>query len=95
LDDKRDDQRDSSSECEPDGIFSAIALGQLQTSIIPQIANGRPWQTTIVITNTLSSGASASLSFYKETSGGAAQSWNLTFLEGPTQRYLTRRSIRT
>lgn len=66
-------------------FLAAAALAQPQTSIIPQIADGGAWQTTIVITNTLSSGASASLSFYKETSGGATEGWNLPFLEGSTQ----------
>ena len=49
--------------------------------IISQIVDGEVWQTTIVLTNTSSSPASASLSFFQETTGNATQPWNLPFLE--------------
>lgn len=62
-------------------VLSALSLAQAQTSIIPQIADGGGWQTTIVLTNTTASAASASLTFYEDTSAGATQNWNLTFLE--------------
>jgi hypothetical protein len=52
-----------------------------QALIISQIVDGEVWQTTIVLTNTTSSPATASLSFFQETSGNATQPWNLPFLE--------------
>ena len=62
-------------------LFTA-AISRAQTQIIPQIADGGAWQTTLVLTNTASAAASVSLSFYQETSGGATQPWNLAFVEG-------------
>lgn len=52
-----------------------------QALIISQIVDGEVWQTTIVLTNTSSSPANASLSFFQETTGNATQPWNLPFLE--------------
>jgi hypothetical protein len=62
-------------------LFTA-ALGHAQTLIIPQIADGGAWQTTLVLTNTTSTATSVSLSFYQETNGEATQPWNLAFVEG-------------
>jgi len=52
-----------------------------QALIISQIVDGEVWQTTIVLTNTTASSATASLSFFQETTGNATQPWNLAFLE--------------
>jgi hypothetical protein len=62
-------------------VFTS-ALGHAQSLILPQIADGGGWQTAVVLTNTNSNTASASLSFYMDTSNGATQAWNLAFLEG-------------
>jgi hypothetical protein len=58
-----------------------VVLGQAQTLVIPQIADGGAWQTTLVLTNTSASATSVSLNFFQETSEGATQNWNLPFLE--------------
>jgi hypothetical protein len=62
-----------------------VAFCQPQSVIIPQVADGGGWQTTLVLTSTTTGGGSATLSFYQETSGGATQSWNLSFLESTSQ----------
>lgn len=62
-------------------FFCALSFGKAQALIIPQIADGGGWQTTIVLTNTSAIAASASLSFFEETGGGATQSWSPAFLE--------------
>jgi len=59
----------------------ALSLGRAQNLVIPQIADGGGWQTTLVLTNTSASATTASVSFFQETSGGATQPWNLSFLE--------------
>jgi hypothetical protein len=58
-----------------------MAVGHAQTSVIPQIADGGAWQTTLVLTNTTASATSVSLSFFQETGGGATESWDLPLLE--------------
>ena len=60
---------------------SPLAAQSTETSIIPQIADGGAWQTTLVVANTTTTSATASFSFYQETSGGATEAWNLAFLE--------------
>jgi len=52
-----------------------------QSQVIPQVADGGGWQTTFVFTNTAVTQASASLTFFQETSGGATQGWNLPLIE--------------
>ena len=75
-------KRDAISRCFlPAAFLLACSLAQAQTLIISQIADGGPWQTTIVLTNTGASAAVASLSFFQEVAGGATQNWNLAFLE--------------
>ncbi len=57
-----------------------------QGLILPQIADGGGWQTAIALTNTNSNPASASLTFYIDSGGGATQNWPLSLLEvGSTQ----------
>jgi hypothetical protein len=62
-------------------LLFTVSPTQAQNRTIPQIADGGGWQTTLVLTNTGSSATAGSLTFYKESGGGATQSWNLTLLE--------------
>ncbi len=63
-------------------LFALCAVSAWsQPLIISQIVDGEVWQTTIVLTNTTTTTANASLSFFQETSGNATQPWNLPFLE--------------
>lgn len=66
-------------------LFVACSLAHAQLpiypSVIPQIVDGGAWLTTIVLTNTGSTQAVVSLSFYQETGGGATRPWNLNFEE--------------
>jgi hypothetical protein len=52
-----------------------------QALIVPQVADGGGWQTTVVLTNMNTSAVSVSMSFYVETGGGNTSPWNLAFLE--------------
>ncbi|MBN9660205.1 MAG: hypothetical protein J0H49_18605 [Acidobacteria bacterium] len=54
-----------------------------QVQIIPQVADGASWSTTIVLTNTTTSNLTASLNFRLSVagSGGGTAAWNPTFLE--------------
>jgi hypothetical protein len=62
--------------------FLALALSAAaQSLILPQIADGGNWRTAIVLVNTTSSAATASLTFFQDTTGGATKSWNPLFLE--------------
>ena len=61
-------------------VFCLLPLSG-QSVIIPQIADGGDWHTTIVLSNTTANAATANLSFHLETSGGATQSWNLPLVE--------------
>ena len=57
-------------------------LGQsAQILTIPQVVDGGGWQSTIVLTNSSSNAASATLIFHSETSGGNTQPWNPPLLE--------------
>ena len=62
-------------------LLAGLAFAQPQTVLIPQIADGGGWQTTLVLTNTTINAGSATLTFHQETSGGATQNWNLPFVE--------------
>jgi hypothetical protein len=62
-------------------LLIAVSFAQTQTLIIPQIADGASWQTTLVLTNTTASATSASVSFFQDIGGGATQSWNPPFME--------------
>jgi hypothetical protein len=66
-------------------FLTALAFGQPQTQIIPQVADGGNWQTTIVLTNTTTTAQSAALTFYQETTSGATQTWNLALMEATSQ----------
>jgi len=62
-------------------FFAGLAYAQPQTILIPQIADGGGWQTTLVLTNATINPGSVTPTFFQETSGGATQSWSLPFVE--------------
>ena len=62
-------------------LFLALRTIHAQPLVIPQIADGGGWQTTIVITNTTTSATNVSVSFFEETGAGATAAWNLAVLE--------------
>jgi hypothetical protein len=66
-------------------FVAGLSFGQPQTMIIPHIADGGGWQTTLVLTNTTTTAGSASPTFYQEMTAGATQSWNLALMEAATQ----------
>ena len=54
------------------------AQGQKPVTVLSQIVDGGPWQTTVVMVNTSGQSATGSLQFYAETgSAGATTPWNL------------------
>ena len=71
------------------GTTPKPASGTAAQSVIPQIADGGGWRTTLVLANTSASTTTTSISFFQEpnpASGGATSAWPLTFLEvGSTQ----------
>jgi len=58
-----------------------LPFAQAQSLVIPQIADGGGFQTTLVLTNTSASATTASITFYQETGGGATTNWSPPFLE--------------
>ncbi len=50
-----------------------------QTQVIPQVADGGGWSTTIVLANTTTGDLPVQLNFKKAGAGGATSQWNLTF----------------
>ena len=64
---------------------SVLALGLVpalaDTQIIPQVADGAGWSTTIVLANKTSSTQSVALSFNMDTSNGATTPWTPPFVE--------------
>jgi hypothetical protein len=71
----------------PLAAFSCLLFGlplfaqSAQTLIIPDLADGGGWSSVIVLTNTSIVSANATLTFNSDTSNGATQPWNPTFLE--------------
>ena len=49
--------------------------------MIPDVVDGGGWQSTIVLTNSNTSAASATLIFHSDTTGGGTQVWNPPLLE--------------
>lgn len=70
-------------------LFGVLVCQAQTTLVIPQIADGGGWQTTLVLSNTTTSVKSASLTFFQETTGGATQNWNLSLLESSTPQNLS------
>jgi hypothetical protein len=64
-------------------LLAALSLPFIASAqtVIPQIADGGGWQTTIVITNTSSSSVSGSLTFYQETTAMNTTPWPVQFVE--------------
>ena len=52
-----------------------------QTLVFPHVVDGQGWQSTIVLTNTTATPASATLVFHKETTGGNTAAWTPPFIE--------------
>lgn len=65
------------------------SLGLAQTTIIPQIADGGGWQTTLVLTNTGTTSATLAMSFFQSTSNGQTESWTPSFLETSSPQSVT------
>jgi hypothetical protein len=67
-------------------VFPSFPSGQIPqvTLNIPQIADGGVWSTTLVLTNTTSSVASVSITFYQETgkTDNSTTPWTPAFVEG-------------
>src|SRR5579871_1651635 len=63
------------------GLVPALA----DTQIIPQVADGAGWSTTIVLANKTSTTQTVALSFNMDTANGATTPWTLQFLEGVSQ----------
>src|SRR5580765_2762981 len=61
-------------------IFGLLPLCA-QTQVIPQVADGAGWSTTVVIANKTASTQSASLAFHQAIGGGATSTWAPPFLE--------------
>ena len=59
----------------------SLTTAEAQNLVVPQIADGGGWQTTLVLTNTASSPASVSIAFFQDTVSGNTQNWNLPLLE--------------
>jgi hypothetical protein len=61
------------------------------TLVIPQVVDGGVWKTTLVLTNTTASAATASLTFNQETAAGdgSTEPWTPTFLEGNSTQGLS------
>jgi len=70
-------------------LVSAITLCHAQTLIIPQVADGGGWRTTLVLINTSATTASANLNFYMELTGGATQAWNPPFVDASSTQNLS------
>jgi len=60
---------------------SPLFAQSAQTLVIPDLADGGGWQSTIVLTNTSGVNASATLIFHTDTAGGATQPWTPSLLE--------------
>jgi hypothetical protein len=69
-------------------LLLTMSIGQAQSLIIPQIADGGGWLTTLVVGNTTSFATTASISFFQDIGAGATQSWSPSFLEGGSTQNL-------
>jgi hypothetical protein len=64
--------------------LGALLLGlslPAQTLVLPHVVDGQGWQSTIVLTNTAATAASATLVFHQETTGGNTTASNPPFIE--------------
>jgi hypothetical protein len=67
----------------------ALSVAHAQIQIIPQIADGGAWQTTLVLTNTGTTSATASLTFFQSNGDGTTKSWTPPFQETSSTQSLT------
>jgi len=67
------------------GLFVLFLPGLLpvsaQVQIIPQVADGNGWSTTLVLVNKTANTASASLSFRQSSANGETSAWTPPFTE--------------
>src|ERR1700722_2020922 len=61
-------------------LFTPL-FAEAQAVIIPQIADGGAWQTTLVLTNTSAAAQSVNMTCNEEIGGERPHPWNLQFLE--------------
>ena len=59
-------------------LFAVTSLCA-QGLVIPQVADGGGWSSTVVLTNTTASPIQVSLAFYQDTTDGATEPWTPTF----------------
>jgi hypothetical protein len=62
-------------------LLSMACVWAQGEEIVSQIADGQGWQSVLVVTNATASAAVASITFYKDTTGGGTTAWTPTFLE--------------
>ncbi len=65
-------------------MLASLSGVYAQLLVIPQVADGGGWATTIVLTNTSATVQTVALSFNKATSGGATAPWTPPFMETVT-----------
>jgi len=66
-------------------LILALLPALADTQIIPQVADGAGWSTTIVLANKTSTAQTVALSFNMDTTNGATTPWTLLFLESVSQ----------
>jgi hypothetical protein len=72
------------------GIFMSLAPALANTTLIPQVADGGGWSTTIVLSNRTASAQTVTLRFYRAVdANGATASWTPAFRENVTLPTLT------
>jgi hypothetical protein len=60
----------------------AVTSACAQGLVIPQVADGGGWSSTVVLTNTTASSAEATLTFYQDTTPGNTELWTPPFVGG-------------
>ncbi len=63
------------------GVLLLCLCLPAQTLVFPHVVDGLGWQSTIVLTNTSATAASATLVFHKETANGNTTAWTPPFIE--------------
>src|SRR5580765_3000941 len=66
-------------------LILALLPALADTQIIPQVADGAGWSTTIVLANKTSTAQTVALSFNMDTTNGTTTPWTLLFLESVSQ----------
>src|SRR5579872_2292984 len=66
-------------------VLSLVSFATAQTLVISQAPDGAGWQFTLVLTNTTTSNAVISISFYQDTDNtGETAAWTPPFIENVT-----------